>query len=96
MLQEMSQFDYTAPAELFVGKARGSVRGSPMRYLRFDTSAEAIKYAVEALGDAALVGSSMVVGDERYEGVEIRALYNGKLYPLKRSTARSKAKVAKP
>ena len=83
----MSRFDYTAPAELFVGKARGSVRGSPMRYLRFDTSAEAIKYAVEALGAAALIGAAMVVGDDRFEGAEIRTLYDGQLYPLKRSTA---------
>ena len=45
----MADFDYTSPAELFVGKGRGSSGGSHMMYRRFPTSAEAIKYAVETL-----------------------------------------------
>ena len=72
----MSRFDYTAPAELFVG---------PMSYRRFPTSAEAIKYAVETLENVALLSAALVVGEDRFEGVEIRALYEGKLFPLSRA-----------
>jgi hypothetical protein len=80
----MNRFDYLAPAELFVGKSRVSARGSPMRYLRFPTSAEAIKYAVESLETPALLGAALVVGEDRYEGPEIRALYEGERFPLSR------------
>jgi hypothetical protein len=81
----MNRFNYLAPAELFVGKSRGSARGSPMRYLRFPTSAEAIKYAVETLNTAALIGTALVVGEDRFEGTEIRVLYEGKRFPLSRA-----------
>jgi hypothetical protein len=77
----MNRFDYLAPAELFVGKSRVSARGSPMRYLRFPTSAEAIKYAVESLETPALLGAALVVGEDRYEGPEILALYEGSASP---------------
>ena len=77
----MNRFDYLAPAELFVGKSRVSARGSPMRYLRFPTSAEAIKYAVESLETPALLGAALVVGEDRYEGPEIRALYEESASP---------------
>jgi hypothetical protein len=85
MLQRMGDFDYTAPAELFVGKGRGRPRaGSPMSYKRFSTSAEAIKYAVETLDIVSLSGAALVVGEDRYDGAEIRELYDDKRYPLGR------------
>jgi hypothetical protein len=80
----MSSFDYLAPAELFFGKACVSARASPMKYRRFATSAEAIKYAVESLEPWGLLSAAMIVGAVRYEGAEIRALYDGKNYPLTR------------
>jgi hypothetical protein len=80
----MDRFDYRAPAELFVGKNRLSARGSPMRYLRFPTSAEAIKYAVECLETSALLSAALVVGEDRFEGPEIQALYKGDRFPLSR------------
>ena len=83
----MGDFDYAAPAELFVARKRGSSRGSPMRYIRFPTAAEAIKYAVESLKIAALLGAALVVGDDRYDGPQIRDLYDGKRYPLNRSAS---------
>jgi len=55
-----------------------------MRYLRFPTSAEAIKYAVETLENVALLSAALVVGEDRFEGAEIRALYEGKQFPLSR------------
>lgn len=80
----MNRFDYLAPAELFIGKNRISARGSPVRYLRFSTSAEAIKHAVEALAPKASLSASLVVGDDHYNAPEIRALYDGKGFPLER------------
>ena len=47
-------------------------------------SAEAIKYAVESLKTPALLSAAYVVGEDRYEGPEIRALYEGKRFPLSR------------
>jgi len=44
----MNQFQFDAPAELFVGSSRGHSRRA-MQYRRFDTGAEAIRYAVENL-----------------------------------------------
>ena len=73
----MTDFDYTAPAELFIGKGRGSVGGSHMTYRRFPTSAEAIKYAVETLKADALTSAALVVGEDRYSGAQIRELYDG-------------------
>jgi len=55
-----------------------------MSYRRFPTSAEAIKYAVETLENVALLSAALVVGEDRFEGAEIRALYEGKQFPLGR------------
>jgi len=41
-------FDYGIPAELFMGKRKGGPR-QPLRYRRFATAAEAIRFAVEEL-----------------------------------------------
>jgi hypothetical protein len=58
-----------------------------MTYRRFPTSAEAIKYAVETLQPNSLASAALVVGEDRYEGAQIRELYDGKQYPFTRSTA---------
>jgi hypothetical protein len=72
----MGDFDYSAPAELFMGKGRGTARrGRAMTYKRFPTSAEAINYAVGTLDPVELAGA--VVGDERYEGAQIQELHEG-------------------
>jgi hypothetical protein len=78
----MSEFDYTAPAELFASHGR-----SGLRYRRFSKSAEAIRYAVEKLPAAALSAASLEVQDHRYRAAEIRALYESQHYPLARTQA---------
>ena len=78
----MSEFDYTAPAELFASHGR-----SGLRYRRFSKSAEAIRYAVEKLPAAALSAASLEVQDHRYRAAEIRALYESQRYPLARTQA---------
>ena len=83
----MADFDYSSPAELFIGKGRGSSGGSHMTYRRFPTSAEAIKYAVEALKADLLASAALVGGEARYNGAQIRELYDGKRYPFNRKSA---------
>ena len=80
----MPNFDYTTPAELFVGTGRGSARGNPMKYSRFSTSAEAIRHAIEELNANALSGAALVVHEERYGAAQIRELYDDTRYPLSR------------
>jgi len=82
----VTDFDYTAPAELFIGKGRGSSGGSHMTYRRFPTSAEAIKYAVETLKPDSLGSAALVVGEDRYNGEQIRELYAGTRYPFSRKS----------
>ena len=49
--RETATFDYGVPAELFMGKRKGGPR-QPLRYRRFATAAEAIRFAVEELSAA--------------------------------------------
>ena len=59
----MSNFDYDAPAELFPAKVRRRIH-----YRRFDTAAEAIRFAIEELPAPSLAGAYMQVEDERFVG----------------------------
>jgi hypothetical protein len=79
----MDEFDYSAPAEVYLSPARGS-RPASVKYRRFDSSAEAIRYAVEELGPLMQRGTVMEVGEERLEFAQIRALYDSERYPLSR------------
>ena len=72
-------FDYGIPAELFMGKRKGGPR--QLRYRRFATAAEAIRFAVEELP---AVRALMQVGDQRFDGDDIQRLYESDDYPLQR------------
>jgi hypothetical protein len=78
----MSGFDYRAPAELYASASKTGKR--PMRYTRFKSAAEAIKYAIEELPPELLLGSVLEVDEERFDGFGIRALYESTRYPLRR------------
>ena len=72
----------TCPAELFPsGNRKGK---SFFAYKRFDTAAEALRYAVEQLPQPALLGSYLEVDEARFGFHEINALYENASYPLKR------------
>jgi hypothetical protein len=74
-------FDYGMPAELFMGKRKGGPR--QLRYRRFATAAEAIRFAVEELPAVRALGAWMQVGDQCFDGDDIRRLYES--YPLQGS-----------
>jgi len=76
----MKPFDYDAPADLFPARSRTGHR--PVGYRRFDTAAEAIRYAVEQMPREFLDGTILESGDERLDGLRIRALYESQDYPL--------------
>ena len=76
-------FDYGIPAELFMGKRKGGPR-QPLRYRRFATAAEAIRFAVEELPAVRALGAWMQVGDERFDGDDIQRLYESDDFPLQR------------
>jgi Arc/MetJ-type ribon-helix-helix transcriptional regulator len=83
----MGKFDYSAPADLFPARSRNGHR--PVGYRRFDTAAEAIRYAVEEMPAEFFRGTVLESSDNRLDGENIRLMYSSESYPLarKRGTA---------
>jgi hypothetical protein len=75
----MPQFDYTASAELFISAGR-----SGLRYRRFASAADAIRFAIETLPANALLSARLDVEDQQFDAKQIRVLYDSALYPLTR------------
>jgi hypothetical protein len=92
MFQEwIMAFDYNAPAEVFAGR---SMRGPrPMRYQRFETGAEALRFAIEVLPRANLLGAILEANERRYWHAEIRRLYDAPGYPLPRKEPKAETEV---
>ena len=82
----MSQFNYAAPAELF-GNRGHKGRPHPVRYRRFASGAEAVRFAVEAVPAALLVGLTLESDEDRFDHSGIRQLYESPDYPLDRDAA---------
>jgi hypothetical protein len=77
----MTDFNYSAPAELF--PSRRFAKTQVTRYRRFPNAAVAIQHCIEEMPAKALAGSYLEVDERRFEGEAIRALYNSPDYPLK-------------
>ena len=77
----MSLFDYSAPAELFLAKP---TKGMREKYRRFETAAEALRYAIEDLRTPKAFGAWLEVGDERFNSTEIQRLYEADGHPLRK------------
>lgn len=81
----MDNFDYGAPAELFPSRNRRVA--SKVKYRRFERAAEAIRFAVEELPEALLLGAYIEINERRLGHQDIRALYESERYPLARKEA---------
>jgi len=79
----MNDFDYAAPAEVFACRSRGS-SPRPVSYRRFDSGAEAVRFAIEELASDVLFGTVLEVNEQRFDAAQIRKLYESKDYPLQR------------
>jgi hypothetical protein len=82
----MDGFDYTTEAELFPSKVR-SGRKPPLGYRRFAQASDAIRFAIEELPPASLLGAYLEVDEKRYDSRGIRRLYESSTYPLARRKA---------
>lgn len=74
--------DYTVNAELY---SSNKARLAPVkRYMRFKTTAEAVRYAVEQWPPSQIGTLTIEAGEDRYVGKAIKALYDAPAYPLLR------------
>ncbi|GEC30871.1 hypothetical protein N181_04655 [Sinorhizobium fredii USDA 205] len=78
----MAMFDYSAGAGLYPCKTVR--RTSRLRYKRFDSVAEALRFAIEDMPSSMLRGSVLEVEEARYNGEQMRELYDADAYPLPR------------
>lgn len=78
----MPDFDYGAPADLFPSRSKKGNR--PAGYRRFETAAEAIRFAIEVMPADFLLGTVLEADETRVDGPRIRELYNSTAYPLAR------------
>jgi hypothetical protein len=76
-------FDYAALAELYPARNWKS-SGGHVTYKRFEVAAEAIRFAMEELPSERLLGTYLEVEEERFNGHQIRSLYESRDYPLSR------------
>ena len=84
-----NSFDFAAPAELF--PSRGKYGRSQVRYRRFSTAAEAVRFAVEEISPASMLGAYLEVNETRFGHQEIQALYAHAAFPLKRKKKQDEA-----
>jgi hypothetical protein len=85
-------FDFSAPAELFPSRNRKIA--SKVRYRRFDTAADAIRFAVEELPEPLLLGAYIEINEARLGHKDIRALYDCDSYPLPKAVVAAPAEAA--
>ena len=79
----MISFDYSSEAVLFSTRNQKSGR-YPLGYRRFTRAADAIRFAIEEISPAHLLGACLEVSEERYSSEGIRRLYESNNYPLTR------------
>lgn len=91
-VRNLNGFNFSASAELF--PSRGKHGRAQVRYRRFNTAAEAVKFVIEDVSPAAMLGAYLEVNEARFSLQEIHALYAHPAYPLKRAQKPDEARKA--
>ena len=89
----MAAFSYKTSAELFPAAIRKKKRAG-FAYRRFDTAAEAVRFAIEELPADSLNGAYLQVEEARFDQNGIRTLYDSAEFPLARRAPEPPAEVA--
>jgi len=79
-------FDYEAVAELFPARSRKFNRQFAA-YRRFDSAAEALRFAIEEMPPKSLLGACLEVEERRFDSNAMRRLYDSAEFPLARRAA---------
>jgi len=77
-------FSFKKSAELFPAAIRKKKRAG-FAYRRFDTAADAVRFAIEELPADSLNGAYLQVDEARFDQNGIRSLYESRDFPLPRS-----------
>jgi hypothetical protein len=80
----MDRFNYANPGELYYPKPSRLRHHQGVNFRRFNTAAEAIRFAIENIPAPFLSGCYMEVDGLRYDARELQELYEGSEYPLSR------------
>jgi hypothetical protein len=88
----MASFSYKTSAELFPAAIRKKKRAG-FAYRRFDTAAEAVRFAIEELPADSLNGAYLQVEEARFDQNGIRTLYDSAEFPLARRAPEPPAEV---
>lgn len=83
-IPQLDQFDFHNPAEVYV--AKGGRQGRRVEYRRFQNGAEAVRFLMEDVEPASLVGSVIETDAGRFDANLIRRLYVSPAYPLGTAT----------
>ena len=95
----MIQFDFQAPAALYLGSDWHAAAAQGSR--RFRTAAQALRFAIEEAAPVSLKGASLELNGQRHSNDQMVWLYRSPDYPLPRkklhkpSRARSRAVAIK-
>jgi hypothetical protein len=79
-------FDYQAVAELFPARNR-KLNRQFAGYRRFDSAADALRFAIEELPPKSLLGAYLEVEEKRFDSNAMRRLYDSAEFPLVRRAA---------
>lgn len=85
-------FSYDTAAELFPAAIRKKKR-TGFAYRRFDSAAEAVRFAMEDLPTDLLNGAYLQVDEARFDQNGIRGLYDSPEFPLARRPAKPDAEA---